>query len=106
MGPVAFLSVLAVVAGGTILLGMAMSVPLAQRKSRALPPHVVGELRQIPTDRQDQHLVDLELADGRVVKDVRIAWNTWPAWVGGKTIRKRYRPRDVVHARLADAAEA
>jgi hypothetical protein len=92
---------LVVVVAALVLLGLCLAVPLTQRRNRALPPSVVEELESIPTSRANQHRVDLELGDGRIIRDVWVAWNTYPALVGGRTIRKRYRPSEVVHARPA-----
>jgi hypothetical protein len=66
--------------------------------SRALPASVSDEVRRLSERRPNQHVVDLELADGRVVRKVWIAWGKYPAMFGGRTIRGRYRPRDAVHA--------
>lgn len=71
---------------------------VTRRPSRALPDSVSAEVWKVPERRSNQHVVDLELADGRVVRKVWIAWGKYPALIGGRTLLGRYRPRDAVHA--------
>jgi hypothetical protein len=68
---------------------------------RALPESVVEELSRLPARRPKQHVVDLETNDGRVIRNVWVAHGRYPAIIGGRTLTRRYRPRDVAHARLA-----
>jgi hypothetical protein len=67
--------------------------------ARSLPESVVDEVSALPMRRKDQHVVDLETNDGRVIRNVWIAWCRYPALIGGRTLRGRYRPKNVVHAR-------
>ena len=54
--------------------------------------------RGLPERRPNQHVVDLELHDGRRVRKVWIAHGKFVALMGGRTITQRFRPRDVAHA--------
>jgi len=66
---------------------------------RALPENVADELSRLPERRANQHLVDLETCDGRVIHNVWVAYGRYPAMIGGRTLTQRYRPTDVAHAR-------
>jgi hypothetical protein len=69
---------------------------------RELPAAVVEEITKVPERRPNQRVVDLTLRDGRVVEKVWIAWDRYPALIGGKTILGRYRPKQVAGARAHD----
>lgn len=79
--------------------GLLALVPRAARRpSRAFPDSVRAEILQLPERRPNQHVVDLELADGRMIRKVWVAWGQYPAIIGGRTLLARYRPRDTLHA--------
>jgi hypothetical protein len=71
---------------------------LGSRPWRALPDAVCEEIAAIPARRPNQHVVDLELRDGSRLRKVWIAYGNFPAVLGGRTITRRFRPRDVIHA--------
>jgi hypothetical protein len=77
---------------------------LGTRKHRAVPESVAAEIARLPERRRGQHVVDLELRDGRRVEGVWVAFGKYPALIGGRTRRDRYRPADVVHAYAHDSA--
>jgi hypothetical protein len=52
---------------------------LGWTRSRALPTPVVAGLAAIPERRPGQHLVDLELRDGRVVRRIRVDRGLYPS---------------------------
>lgn len=71
---------------------------IAMRPSRRLPDGVCQELAAIPMRRRGQHIVDLQLRDGRVVEKVWIAYGKYVALIGGRTRSHSYTARDVIHA--------
>jgi hypothetical protein len=82
------------------VLGMlALAYLVCTRQRRELPEPVRAEIAQLPMRRANQHVVDLELEDGRRVEKVWIAYGRFPAALGGRTLTQRYRPHQVVHAR-------
>jgi hypothetical protein len=83
---------------GGVLAMMALVAVAGSRSWRSLPDDVCEEIAQLPMRRPNQHVVDLELKDGRQVRRVWVAWGRFPAMIGGRTITQRYRPRQVVHA--------
>jgi hypothetical protein len=84
--------------GAACFGALGLAVVFTRQSWRALPDGVVEQIRRLPETRPNQHRVDLELRDGRVVEDVWIAWLRYPAVIGGRTIRARYRPSQVVGA--------
>jgi hypothetical protein len=82
----------------TVLASLGLAYFIGTRPWRALPDGVCDEIAQLPTHRPNQHVVDLELKDGRVVRKVSVGYGRFPALVNGRTITHRYRPRDVLHA--------
>jgi hypothetical protein len=88
-----------------ILLAMVVAVPYGRRPARALPDEVCVQIARLPERRKNQHVVDLHLRDGRVVRKVWIAWGRYPALIGGRMLMGRYRPDDVVAA-LAHESES
>jgi hypothetical protein len=89
--------VLAVAAGFALMVALAAA---ATRPSRRLPEPVCEQIAALPERRRNQHVVDLQLSDGRVIEKVWIAWGKYIALVGGRMRRQRYAARDVVGARL------
>ena len=89
-----------IVAGASagVLVLLVLIGELTRRPARALPESVCREIARLPERRANQHVVDLELVDGRRIQKVWIAWGRYPAMIGGRTLMHRYRPRDVVHA--------
>ena len=82
-----------------VLGAMLLIVYVGSRPWRALPDDVCQEIADIPERRTNQHLVDLELHDGRIIRKVWIAYFQFPSWpYGGRTITHRFRPKDVIHA--------
>lgn len=77
---------------------LALAHCVSTRRGRELPEPVRAEIAQLPMRRANQHVVDLELEDGRRVEKVWIAYGRFPAALGGRTLTQRYRPRQVVHA--------
>ena len=69
------------------------------RPSRRLPESVRRELTTIPTQSWKSQVVDLQLADGRVIEEVYVAFGKYIALIGGRMRSHRYAARDVVHAR-------
>ena len=84
--------------GAALLTALGLVGVFGRRDSRALPESVCDELAAIPERRENQHVVDLELRDGRRIRKVWVAWGRYPAVIGGRTITQRYRVGDVVHA--------
>lgn len=78
---------------------MAALTVAATRPSRRLPEPVCEQIAALPERRRNQHVVDLELIDGRVVEKVWIAWGKYIALVGGRMRSRGYAARDVVGAR-------
>jgi hypothetical protein len=70
----------------------------ATSKRHELPESVVQELMEIPEVRDNQHRVDLELRDGRVVRRVGVAWGRYLTF-SPRLLFRRFRASDVVHAR-------
>jgi hypothetical protein len=98
--------VLGVTIVGLGLAGLAF-IAAATRRRRRLPEAVCRELALIPPVRWNQHLVDLELSDGRVVERVWIAYGRYVALIGGRMRSQRYAVDEVIHARhrAVDASE-
>jgi hypothetical protein len=69
------------------------------RPSRRLPASVRRELATIPTRSWQSQVVDLQLADGRVIEEVYVAFRKYIALIGGRMHSHRYTASDVVHAR-------
>jgi hypothetical protein len=88
----AFLVPVAVVLTGVLFLA-------GTRPSRKLPESVRQELTTIPTQSWQSQVVDLQLADGRVVPKVYVAFGRYIALIGGRMRSHRYSTGDVVHAR-------
>jgi hypothetical protein len=82
---------------------MAVTALIGTRRRRAFPDAVAAEINALPERRRHQHVVDLEMNDGRVIRKVWAGYGRFPALIGGRTLLHRYRPRDVVHARPHDA---
>ena len=84
-----------------VLLAVAglLFITVGTRSRRRLPEPVRRELAAIPTIRWNQHHVDLELRDGRVVEGVYVAYGKYVALVGGRMKQAGYAVDDVVHAR-------
>lgn len=90
---------LAMIATGAVIIAVFIVIALyVARPSHALPDEVAEQIRALECVRPNQHLVDLELADGTVVHRVYVAWGRYPA-MSWKTLFRRYRPGDVVAAR-------
>lgn len=79
-----------VVVCGSILAFFALLLAFNMRASRELPPPIVEKLKGIETIRANQHLVDLTLDDGRIVKRVYVGYGRYPAM----TPRRLFRPYD------------
>lgn len=86
-----------VVCGGVLVL-LALSPLFAMRKYRRFSPEVEAEILALDPPNARQNVVDLVLDDGRTIRDVWVGYGRYPALLAGKTLRCRYRPRDVVHA--------
>lgn len=84
-----------------VLLAVAglLFITVGTRSRRRLPEPVRRELAAIPAIRWNQHHVDLELRDGRVVEGVYVAYGKYVALVGGRMKQAGYAVDDVVHAR-------
>lgn len=82
----------------TILVGMVAMYVYGRRPARALPDEVCLQIASLPERRKNQHVVDLQLRDGRVVRKVWIAWGRYPAVIGGRMLLRHYRPNEVVAA--------
>ena len=91
-------SVVALVVGVGFLVGLGLVGVLGRRESRALPGSVCEEIGTIRKRRANQHVVDLELRDGRRIHKVWIANGRYPAVIGGRTITQRYKVGDVARA--------
>lgn len=87
-----------VVVSGMLLLGLVALYAFGRRRARALPDPVCLQIASLPERRKNQHVVDLQLRDGRVVRKVWIAYGRFPAVIGGGMLFRRYQPEDVVAA--------
>ena len=85
---------------------LALVRALGRSEARALPVSVATRLRRIPERRPHQHRVDLELRDGRRIRDVRVEGGRYLSVIGGRTITQRYRVDDVVRVRRHEPASA
>lgn len=95
-------STIDLVGGSVVVLSAAfllVPVVLGTRERNELSKAIRGELGAIPQIRPNQHLVDVTLADGRVVENVWVAYGQYlrPSLVA----RKRFRASDVVSIELA-----
>ena len=95
------MNVPAVAVGCAVLAAISGLIVLAgTRPSRRLPEPVCAQIAALPEDRRNHHVVDLELADGRLIEKVSIAYSKYIALVGGRMRNERYTASDVVRARL------
>jgi hypothetical protein len=90
--------------GAIPLLMMGLLYWYTRRSFRGLPESVAAEIRALPERGANQHLVDLELADGRIIKKVYVAWQRFPSVSPRRWLVHRYRPSAVVHARQHNPA--
>jgi hypothetical protein len=81
-----------------LLIPFGLLVGAGTRPSHRLPEAVRHELASIPTRRRAQHVVDLELVDGRVVEKVYVAHGKYIALIGGRMRSHRFTASDVAHA--------
>ena len=81
-----------------LLIPFGLLVGAGTRPSHRLPEAVRHELERIPTRHWHRHLVDLELADGRVVEKVYVAYGKYIALIGGRMRSHRFTASDVTHA--------
>ena len=80
------------------LVGLLTIYWYGSREFRSLPESVCAELARLPERRSNQHVVDVELRDGRVGHKVWVAYGRYPAVIGGRMLIRHYRPKDVVRA--------
>jgi hypothetical protein len=92
--------VMLVGAAALVFLGAAYFVGRSER--RAVLDAVVEQVKTVAERRPNQRVVDLHWKHGRVVRRVWIAWDRYPAVIGGKTLIGRYRPSSVVWATKPD----
>ena len=74
-----------------LLGGLLLATRYGMMQRRALPDEVAEKLTAIPTVQPNQHLVDLVLRDGRVVRGVYIGYGRFPRL----TPRRLLHPYDV-----------
>ena len=82
--------------GGSVFIVMGGLYAYGSQRHRRFPEDIQRQIRALPERRRGQHVVDLVLRDGRVVKKVWVAYGRAPAMIGGRTVTQRYRPSDVV----------
>lgn len=81
-----------------VLAAFGLIYVVGRSPRRALPDNVVEQMKALPERRPNQRVVDLELADGRIIRKVYVAYDRYPAVIGGTMILGHYRPADVVCA--------
>jgi hypothetical protein len=94
-------ALLLVLVGLAVLAVLLLVYVVGRMPHRALPEDVIEEVSRLAPRRPNQHVVDLETSDGRVIRNVWVAYGRYPAMIGGRTLTQRYRPKEVAHARPA-----